>query len=129
MAQTTSTPAEVKEKPAKAKAKPSPAPTPKAKETAPTAKPEPAKAPSKAPAKAKPEAETDEWGLKVGSLNSKAVAMYASKGGATVGEVKQALGTLVLNVLTKLQSEGHSVKRVKEKGAGPRQVTRYFLSR
>lgn len=108
---------EAPSKPAKA-AKAPKAATPKAKAEKPT---------SDSPSK--PEA-VDAYGLHFGSLNSRAVALYARKEGATVQEVKTALGgALVLNVLTKLAKEGHMVKRVKEKGAGARSVTRYFLSK
>ena len=114
-------------KPAKAKAA-----APKAAK--PASKPAKAKAKAaktaKAPAKAKAKAskvERDAYGFKVGTLKAQAAAMYASKKGATLGEVKAKLDSVQLNLLTKLEAEGFKVSKVKEDGPGNRKVTRYFL--
>lgn len=96
----------------------------------------PAKAPAKAVKakangavkKAKPAAEKDVWGYRKGSTKSQAAAMYALKRGATLAEVKEKLGSVQLNVLVELEGKGHTVRRIKEKGTGARQITRYFLS-
>jgi hypothetical protein len=88
----------------------------------------PAKA-DKAPAKPrKAPAPKDDFGYREGSMKSQAAALYAHKKGATLEEVKEKLGSVQLNVLKELEGKGHTVKRVKEKGDGTRQVTRYFLS-
>ena len=103
---------------AKAKAKPA------IKAPAKTAT-KPAKAPVE-PVKAKPNA--DVYGYLMGSLKSAAAALYASKGGATLAEVKDKTGSVQLNLLKDLEGRGFKVKRTKEPGAGSRQVTRSHLS-
>lgn len=103
--------------PAKAKAAP--------KATAKAAKAsEKAKAPAKA---AKAVAEKDAYGFRKGSAKSKAVAMYARKNGATLAEVKDALGSVQLNVLVALEADGKKVERITEERKGQRAVTRYIL--
>lgn len=71
----------------------------------------------------------DKFGLRVGSLKSKAASMYASNRGATLKEVTAKLGSPQLNFLKTLEGRGHSIARQKVKGKrGERSVTRYFLS-
>jgi len=85
---------------------------------------------SEKPKVAKPKAEgvkKDAWGFREGSAKSQAVALYAAKAGATLEEVKEAVGSVQLNVLNGLEEAGHEVKRVKEEREGQRSVTRYFL--
>lgn len=106
---------------------------PKAKAAAkPPAK---AKTAPKATAKAAPKAskpkgeatKLDKWGIREGTAKSKAVEMYASKAGATLNEVKDAVGSIQLNVLKGLEAEGHLVTSKKEKLDGKRPVTRYWI--
>jgi hypothetical protein len=78
--------------------------------------------------KAKAAVTADVFGFRTGSMKSKAAAMYSSKKGATLEEVKTSLGSVQLNLLKDLEQRGFKVKRVKEAGDGKRQVTRYFLS-
>lgn len=106
-------------KPAKAKASP-------AKAKAKAAKP--AKARAKGKTRTLDPAKRDEYGLRLGSIKSKAAAMYGSKKGATLGEVKDKVGSIQFNVLTQLQDKGHKVKRVEEKGDAGRPVTRFYLT-
>jgi sRNA-binding protein len=73
-------------------------------------------------------AKLDAFGYREGSVKSKAAAIYASKKGATVDEVKKATGSVQLNLLKELEADGFKVQRLKEDGPGKRQVTRYFLS-
>lgn len=115
---------------APAKAKPA-----KARAKANGAASKPAKAAKAAPKKgAKPKtaareaAPRDKYGFREGSLKSQAASMYASKGGATLEEVKDKTKSVQLNLLKDLEAKGHKVKKVKEDGEGKRQVTRYFLS-
>lgn len=82
---------------------------------------------SEKPKAAKSKAEVDQFGLRKGSAKSKAAAMYARKNGATLAEVKDALGSVQLNVLNGLEAEGYRVDRKKEKRDGERPVTRYSL--
>ena len=98
----------------------------KAKAKAKPAKAKPAK-PAKAK-KAKAPVKLDVYGLRDGSVKSKAAAMYASGKGATLNEVKKKLGSVQLNVLTELALRGHKVKQVKEAGEGNRKITRYHLT-
>lgn len=120
---------ETPRKAAKAKAKPNGATHKAVKAAKAPAKAKATPKPAKAKAKAKVEAaEKDKWGFRDGSLKSKAAALYAAKKGATLEEVKEALGSVQLNLLKDLEAKGHKVKKVKEDGEGKRKVTRYFLS-
>ncbi len=116
-------PAEPKpaKKRAKAKAKP-------AKKAAPKAK---AKAKTKAKAKARqvnPDT-VDDFGLRKGSIKSKAAAMYASAKGATLAEVKAKLGSVQYNVLKQLRDKGFKVKETEEVSKKTRRTSsRFFLS-
>jgi hypothetical protein len=60
----------------------------------------------------------DQYGFKVGSLRSKAAALYTF--GATREYVKLRLGSTQLNVLSELESKGYKIlkTRVREKGYG-----------
>lgn len=96
---------------------------------APKAKAKAAKAPEKAKA-AKPKASgegKDQFGLRKGSAKSQAAALYARKRGATIEEVRQAIGSVQLNVLKGLEEKGFKVERLKEERKGERPVTRYIL--
>lgn len=95
--------------------------------TAPKATAKPAKAKPAAKAKAESTAKKDKWGFREGSAKSQAVAMYAAKGGATLEEVKEAVGSVQLNVLKALEELGHEVIQKKEAREGKRAVTRYYL--
>lgn len=128
-------------KPAKAAPKAAVKATDKPKAKAAAKAPVKAKAPAKAPKAAvkadkapkapkAPKAEgakKDKWGFREGSAKSKAVEMYAAKGGATLEEVKEVVGSVQLNVLNALEAEGHEVTRKKEQRDGQRPVTRYTL--
>lgn len=92
------------------------------------AKAKPAKAAKPAVKPRKAPADKDQFGYREGSLKSKAAALYSSKKGATLNEVKEKLGSIQLNVLTELKGRGFKVRETKEAGAGTRQITRYFLS-
>jgi len=110
----------------KPKAKAAAKPAAKAK-TAPKAAAKPAKATAKASKPKADGAKKDKWGFREGSSKSQAVALYAAKGGATLEEVKAAVGSVQLNVLNALEAEGHEVVRKKEVREGKRPATRYFL--
>lgn len=113
-------------KPAKKAAAPKKAAAKKA-----VAKKAPASKGSEKPKAAKPKADTakkDKWGLREGSAKSQAAALYAAKGGATLAEVKAAVGSVQLNVLNNLEELGHTVDRKKEVREGQRPVTRYKLT-
>ncbi len=81
--------------------------------------------------KAKPAKETaglDAFGLRISSVRSQAAALYAREEGATLNEVKEKVGTIQFNVLTRLQKQGFVVDTTKEAGKNNRTVTRYFLN-
>lgn len=84
---------------------------------------------AKAAPKAGPKAKQplDAFGYRINSLKSKAAAMYSSKKGATLAEVKDATGSIQLNVVTELKNKGKQVTKKKEKGPGQREITRYFI--
>lgn len=116
---------------AKPKAAVKAASKPKAKVAKPAkVKAKAAKAPAKAKVakpKAESKAEKDAYGLRKGSSKSKAAALYARKSGATLEEVKEAVGSIQLNVLKDLEEEGYTVDKKKDQRDGQRPVTRYFL--
>ncbi len=73
-------------------------------------------------------ASPDQFGFRSGSLKSKAAAMYASKKGATLAEVKAALNSSQFNLLTELEArKGITIERTQVEGIGPRKVTRYRI--
>lgn len=69
----------------------------------------------------------DQFGLREGSLRSKAAAMYANKKGATLGEITKELGSPQLNVLKDLEKNGYEVVVKEETGDKGRPVKRFFL--
>jgi hypothetical protein len=69
----------------------------------------------------------DSFGFRKGSLKSRAAAMYASKRGATLNEIKTKLKSTQFNVLNQLRKQGYKVKKAKEKGVANRQATRYSV--
>jgi len=73
-------------------------------------------------------AKLDQFGLRKGSIKSQAAAMYASKKGATLNEVKEALESTQFNVLTELEGKGFKITRTQVPGIGARQATKYHLS-
>lgn len=73
------------------------------------------------------QAKLDAFGFREGTIKSKAAALYADKGGATLAEVKAKTSSTQLNLLKECEGHGHTVTRVKEAGKGTRKVTRYFL--
>jgi hypothetical protein len=134
------TEAEAPAKPAKPKAKAAAkangeAKPAKVKAKAPTEKPAKVAAKGAVKAKAKPvkaerqrdPAKLDVWGLRKGSIKSNAAAIYAKGKGATLAEVKEAVGSVQFNVLKELEARGFEVERSEVKGSGPRPATRYKL--
>ncbi len=72
-------------------------------------------------------AKLDQFGLRKGSIKSQAAAMYASKKGATLNEVKEALESTQFNVITELEGKGFKVLRSQVPGVGARAATSYRL--
>jgi cell division septation protein DedD len=72
-------------------------------------------------------AKLDQFGLRLGSLKSKAAAMYATKNGATLDEVKEALDSTQFNVLTELGKKGFKIDKTAVSGKAERKVTKYKL--
>jgi hypothetical protein len=72
-------------------------------------------------------AERDQFGFRKGSKKSQAAALYATKKGATLNEVKEKTGSSQLNLLTELKNRKMKVLTSKEKGTGKKQVTRYKI--
>lgn len=60
---------------------------------------------------AKPKAGVDDFGLRKGSKNSAAAAMFARASGATMAKVKEAVGDTFYGMLGKLEDAGHKVKK------------------
>lgn len=77
--------------------------------------------------KAKTKSEIDKFGFRKKSLKSAAAAMYATKKGATLGEIKEKLNSAQLNLLKELEEKGHKITRTKEPGKGKKPVTRYHI--
>ena len=96
------------------------------------AKPATKAAPPKGKAKAKAERQRDPlkldaFGFRKLTIKSRAAAMYAKGKGATLGEVKEALGSIQFNLLTELQGNGFKVDKTEVKNESGRPVTRYKL--
>lgn len=81
-------------------------------------------------AKAKPRQrdpnKVDQFGLRKGSIKSKAAAIYSRGRGATLAEVRDAVGSTQFNVLNELQERGFKIQKSSAKGEH-RAVTRYKL--
>jgi hypothetical protein len=112
------------------------APAPKAKKSKPKPKAKKAKANGKAPAKkaktakraprTRDPAKLDEYGFRKGTIKSNAAAMY--KKGATLAEVREAVGSVQFNLLTELKNNGFDIKQSVVKGvSGARDATKYKI--
>ena len=84
-------------------------------------------------AKAKPRkarvydpAKLDQFGFRKGSDKSKAAAMYAKGNGATLNQVKDAVGSVQFNLLGELEGRGFKIERTQVKGK-VRPVTRFKI--
>jgi hypothetical protein len=97
------------------------------KKAAPAATPKAAKGKGKKAERQCDPAKLDAFGSRKESIKSKAAAMYAKGKGATLGEVKEALGSVQFNLLTELTERGHKVDKAEVKNASGRMVTRYKL--
>ena len=82
-------------------------------------------APNEKPASEAPK--LDRFGFRLGSLKSQAATMYASKKGATLGEVKAALKSTQFNLLTELEGKGHRIERTEAPGKNNRKVTKFRI--
>ncbi len=95
---------------------------------------EPKKAPRKRAKKAngdakprkrnKEPAALDAWGIREGTARAKAVALYTRPEGASLAEVKEAVGSVQYNVLTEMKEKGHIVTISGKRGAQRYQLTR-----
>ncbi len=64
------------------------------------------------------------WGLREGTARAKAVALYARPEGASLAEVKGAVGSVQYNVLTEMKTRGHTVTVSGKRGAQRYQLIR-----
>ena len=60
---------------------------------------------------------TDKFGFTKGTKTAQAAALYARKNGATMGEIKKALGGPMRNMLAVAEKRGHTVERIERKCA------------
>jgi hypothetical protein len=97
------------------------------KKAAPAATPKAAKGKAKKAERQRDPAKLDAFGFRKESIKSKAAAMYAKGKGATLGEVKEVLGSVQFNLLTELEGNGHKVDKTEVKSSTGRMVTRYKL--
>ena len=79
---------------------------------------------TRAPRTADP-AKLDAYGFRVGSIRSRAAAMY--KKGATLADVKAETGGIQYNVLNELKAAGFEIKETTVKGIGKKTSTRYKI--
>lgn len=70
-------------------------------------------------------AKLDEYGFRKESIKSQAAALY--KKGATLADVKAAVGSIQFNVLNELEEAGHKIKKIEVKGKGGRAATKYQI--
>jgi hypothetical protein len=97
------------------------------KKALPSATPKAAKGKAKKAERQRDPAKLDAFGFRKDSIKSKAAAMYAKGKGATLGEVKEVLGSVQFNLLTELEGNGHKVDKTEVKSSTGRMVTRYKL--
>ncbi len=110
-------------------------PAKQAKAKAMKAKPAKAKAVKAKPAKRakgkaarqRDPAKLDMFGFRLGSIKSQAAALYAKGRGATLSEVKDAVGSVQFNLIAELEGRGFKFDRSEVKGLGPKMATRYKL--
>jgi hypothetical protein len=57
----------------------------------------------------------DKFGFRLGTAAAKAATMYAAKGGATQGEIKEVCGSPMRNMLTAAELRGFKVTTTKRK--------------
>lgn len=69
----------------------------------------------------------DAYGFRLGTIKAKAAAMYAKGKGATLADVKAALGSVQFNLLTEVKERGFTVEEADVKGPTGRIVTRYKI--
>ena len=88
-----------------------------------------AKGKAKAPAaeRTRDPTKLDAYGFRLGSVKSQAAAIYAKGKGATLAEVKDALGSVQFNLLTEVKAKGYDVEETEVKGTSGRMVTRYKI--
>jgi hypothetical protein len=72
-------------------------------------------------------AKLDQWGFRKDSIKSKAAAIYAKGKGATLADVKEAIGSVQFNLLTELKASGFKVEVDEVKGPTGRIINRYKL--
>lgn len=70
----------------------------------------------------------DQFGFRLGTIKSKAAAIYAAKNGATLSEVKDKLKSTQFNLLTEVTKRGFKVKRTPETGDTNRKVMRFKIA-
>jgi len=70
-------------------------------------------------------AKLDQFGLRKGSIKSRAAQMYAKGKGATLTEVREAVGSTQFNVIAELEGKGFKIARSLVPGIGARQATKY----
>ena len=87
----------------------------------------PVKGKAKRAAPVRDPAKLDVYGFRKGTIKSKAAAMYAKGKGCTLGDVKEALGSVQFNLLTELKDNGFKVDTAEVKNAAGRVVTRYKI--
>ena len=118
-------------KPVKAKANghaKEPAKVAKSIKTAKAEKPAKVKAKAERKERTVDPAKLDKFGFRKGSIKSNAAAIYAKGKGATLAEVKEAVGSNQFNLLTEVEARGHTVQKTSVDGEGNRKVTRYKIT-
>ena len=70
----------------------------------------------------------DQFGFRLGSKKAQAAAMYASKKGATLAEVRGALQSTQFNLLTEIEKRGFKIERMPATGEHDRKVTRFHIA-
>ena len=71
-------------------------------------------------------AKVDQFGLRKGSIKSRAASIYSRGKGATLADVRDAVGSTQFNVLSELKKRGYKIQKSSAKGQH-RAVTRYHL--
>jgi hypothetical protein len=72
-------------------------------------------------------AKRDQFGFRLGTKKAAAAALYASKRGATLAEVKEAVKSTQFNLLTELEKKGFKINKTPTSGEKERKVTNYRI--
>lgn len=69
----------------------------------------------------------DRFGFRKGTLKSEAAALYSSRNGATLAQVREKTGSVQFNLIVELEAKGYKIDRTTAESKGRRPATRYHI--